>query len=400
MDPMVVGDASAILGTDTARESIADWLDRITESADQQGPVELNLYRIDIDQTEHRLGSFKHLLEQSVADTVSEIVKVAYRDAGRDPSAYRVSYVVAVDGREEAHHTNFELEVMSPRGVYPAASNQRAQPYGPDIEGLTSQLMEQDLDLTHIIVEQSGALDARTDRYVARLEERIRLLEKNEWVYRREIERLLDRSAERRMMLENNDAELKRKDQYVDVFKAILPLLAGAAVGPQAVNIAAMIKSVMGAKAGAAAGDEEGELDEDEDEREERDEDEGDEDEGDADGGMDPAFVAGAEATFEHIDGIMIVVEKHPNILSELVQLLGQAGEKDGSKAVGHLMALHEGSMARRKTRGQTHPAAGRRPGAAGARTRPSAIAPIPPSPPPPRGRGRGSNAATTNGRR
>lgn len=337
-------------GLAEAGKRLLKWLNDIVDDPDFQSAIPLSLVRIHINTQEEVLLEVRHDLDKAPPETVGDLLDAAVNEASRAFSGglERADFSVKVEGKGQ--RLGFTLVTPNPMSLALSRVGDRHSRYAPDLEGITSQGLDVQLALIEHVVDQSTSNLRDKNQTIATLREELRLSRESEWRYRKEIERLMDGSMRRTMMMEEFKRDQDRKDMYAEGFMNIAPPVVATVLGPEAGKVAALLaafksdgggglsKLLGGALGGAGVdpsafgGGGPGDADEE---------------------GPDPMFFAMAVETCGHVDAFIEVLEKRKGVFQKLLQLLAPAAPE----CVSHLQALHNGSMARRAAKTAAAPA-------------------------------------------
>ena len=353
-------DVPGILGADRAAPRIETFLTALVDNQEIQAPLDLSLVRVvtqardritgaapSDDDSEEPIFEIQHPLDADIQETVKALLAGALSDMERgfETRTIRQTYVIYVEGRPE--RVQFTLDLTGHRAQM--TPPRRRSEYVPDMEGLTAQNMDVNLQLIDRIVDMSTANIGDKDRTIAELRSRCERQEKVEWELRQRIQQYMDGSLRRKMMVDEFERDQKRKDDYAEGFKNLAPSVVAWAMGPQAGQTAALLAALTQAGPGALGAIA-----------------------GGLPGGppaMDGSPAATAPASppangaasgqidyamaldaFAHIDGFVAILEARRDLFKALTELL----LSKAPQALTHLHALHQGAVTRRQQAGAT----------------------------------------------
>lgn len=236
------------INTDEAYAAVLKFIRKcIAADTEKETSLNFTLYQLARRQAEAPVRGFEYDFEKSDEDLTQEILEVAVTDMISGRFAAKTTYCVRLDGEKDK--VNFPLE-MPPRG---GSSDAFRRDFHADVEGLTSQTMDQNQFLIEKIVEMSGRQEGTLLNVIDRQTRELNDYKRSEIESRKAARELMDGVAQRDMMVAEFHRDQERKDKFADGFKALGPPVAAAMLGPQ-VGAALAAFSQAGANGGMLAG--------------------------------------------------------------------------------------------------------------------------------------------------
>lgn len=309
-----VRDASGV-PTDRVHQRLVPWLRSIIDKLEAEEPLVLILSQVT------NLGGSKSVTDfsyedQPVEDLAGEIIMAAIDDMQGGGFRTEVAYSVSVDGKEERH--NFTLRPSAPTGH----DEERRRDYFPDMQGLTAQLMGQNLQLTDRALDHGSRHTELLMTTIRELREEIMYLKRSQYRRDEEIQKLMDGSLRRKMMYEEHESKMASTEKIADGVKAALPGVVAALAGPQAAAAIAMFTQ--------SSGD---------------------------GGGMQIPGLSAGPTDSDLVDELILRLEKNPNMLTQLFQLLTQ--DTESMQLLGELQR-RSSSRREQRARAQQEAASGK----------------------------------------
>ena len=338
-----------IRGIPEATERLLAWLNSHVDNPDTRGAIPLTLVRVLETEQEEIVYTQRHDLQTDPANTVKAMLAAAVSAAKRAFAAgtfLPADFAVKIDGKSD--RIQFDLQSDGSRlPVRRIPQAVRRDRLFPDMEGVTTTMMEIQVDLYDRLADASTANLEDKDRTISTLREQLRVSEKAKWRLHAMLEKMLDGSMRRNMAYEQFTREQDRKDMYAQGFMNIAPQVAAVALGPEAGKAAALLAAFTSSSGGGAMAELLGGA------------------MGGAAGGVDPSAFGGppdmgsgaqidpqllamALGTFEHVDAFIAAIESRKGLFQALLKVLAHAPE-----CVPHLRALHQESMQRRAVKAQ-----------------------------------------------
>ena len=255
-DPNVI-DTSGI-ATDRVRQRLLPWLTKIVDSLEQEEPLAFILAQVTSLGGDKAVRTIRYDFQLAPNECVDEIVMAAIDDMEGASFKTDVAYSVTVQGREDQR---FNFTLKASRGH--THDEMRRRDFFPDMQGLTGQLMEQNLQLTDKALDASGATTGILMKLLDKANEEIMFLKRGQYERDMQIQKLMDSSLKRTMMYEEHSSKLKQQEAFADGFKAMAPPIIAQLAGPQAAAMAqAFLQNGMGGNL-ALPGFQQGPTDED-----------------------------------------------------------------------------------------------------------------------------------------
>ena len=225
---------------DRIKGRLVSWLKAQIDSPETQEPLQLTISQVAkydghkvIEGGEIDFDWSKETPEQCA----HEIIMAAIEDMDSANFTSDVAYSVEVEGREGRH--NFTLKASRRAG--PSGTEMRGRDHHPTMEGLTAQMMEQNLHLTDKVVTTASANVEMLMRTIAMRDEEILFLKKGQYQRDAQIQKMLSGEVQRRIMIEEHEAKMEQSAKVADGIKAAIPGLAAILGGPQAAAAIAML---------------------------------------------------------------------------------------------------------------------------------------------------------------
>lgn len=256
--PPTVIDTSGI-ATDRVKARLLPWLREIVDSIEQEEGLVFILAQVTSLAGDRPVRPISYDFDRPPEDCVNQIIMAAIDDMEGGNFKTDVAYSVSVDGRDDQRF-NFTLKASRGHGH----DEQRRRDFFPDMQGLTAQLMEQNLQLTDKALDSGSAATGILMKLLESKDEEIKFLKRGQYERDRQIQQLMDGSLKRQMMYEEHTSKLKQQESFADGFKQMAPPIIAQLAGPQAAAMAAaLLQNGMGGGGLSLPGLSQGPTDED-----------------------------------------------------------------------------------------------------------------------------------------
>lgn len=290
---------------DRVKERLLPWLRSIVDSVEQEEGLVFVLAQVTSLAGDKPVRTIRYDFDRPPEETVHQIVMAACDDMEGGNFKTDVGYCVTIDGQEDERF-NFTLKATRGHGH----DEQRRRDFFPDMQGLTGQLMEQNLQLTDKVIDASGATTSLLMKIIEQKDAEIVFLKRRQYQRDEEIQKLMDGTLKRTMMYEEHTSKLKQQESMAEGFKQMAPPIVASLAGPQAAAMAAaLLQNGMG-------------------------------------NGLQLPGMSSGPSDEDLLDDLILRLEQNPQMRDKLFEVLLQDQE-----AIQVLSELHKRSMMRREQR-------------------------------------------------
>lgn len=188
------------IDTTRVRARLLPWLRQVVDSLEVEEGLVFRLAQVTSLGGDRPVRSFPYNFDRPPEDCVQQLVMAAIDDLEGGNFKTEVAYTVMVDGGSEDLSFNFTLKPVRGHGH----DEMRRRDHYPDMQGLTAQLMEQNLQLTDKALDASGATTGILMKLLESKDEEIRFLKRGQYQRDQQIQQLMDGSLKRTMMYEEH----------------------------------------------------------------------------------------------------------------------------------------------------------------------------------------------------